>query len=178
MTQLAELQLLAKYNRLMNERLFEACSVLTEQQLQENRGAFFNSVLGTLNHILVGDIIWLKRFANHPANFKSLHRLNNYSDPATLDQIIFTDFNQLRNERALLDNMFISFCDELTENVLPTSLAYNNMKGKPFRKPFGSLINHLFLHSIHHRGQATTLLSQLNLDFGDTDIIEIIEDVD
>jgi len=48
------------------------------------------------------------------------------------------------------------------------------MKGSSFQKDFSSLINHLFLHQVHHRGQATTLLSQFGVDFGETDLIEII----
>lgn len=48
------------------------------------------------------------------------------------------------------------------------------MAGKPFNKPFLSLVLHLFLHQVHHRGQVTTLLSQCAVDFGDTDLIEII----
>ncbi|MGB1010601.1 MAG: DinB family protein [Thiolinea sp.] len=54
-------------------------------------------------------------------------------------------------------------------------MAYHDTKGDPYEKPYGSLINHLFLHQIHHRGQVSTLLSQFGMDFGDTDIIEIIE---
>ena len=48
------------------------------------------------------------------------------------------------------------------------------MNGQNFEKEFSSLINHLFLHQIHHRGQATTLLSQSRVDFGETDFLEII----
>ena len=50
------------------------------------------------------------------------------------------------------------------------------MAGKTFNQPFSSLLNHLFLHQVHHRGQVTVLLSQSGVDFGDTDLIEIIED--
>jgi len=53
-------------------------------------------------------------------------------------------------------------------------IFYLNMAGNAFSKPFLSLINHLFLHQVHHRGQVTTLLSQFGVDFGDTDLIEII----
>lgn len=62
MSLLSEFSLQADYNRLMNQRQYEACANLSEAQLKQDQGAFFKSILGTLNHILVGDIIWLKRF--------------------------------------------------------------------------------------------------------------------
>ena len=50
------------------------------------------------------------------------------------------------------------------------------MNGQSFQKQYSSLINHLFLHQVHHRGQVTSLISQFGGDFGDTDLIEIIEE--
>jgi len=46
--------------------------------------------------------------------------------------------------------------------------------GIPHNKRFGDLILHLFLQQIHHRNQITTLLSQEYIDFGDTDLPEIV----
>jgi len=68
MTTLNQFKLFAEYNKLMNHRILESANRLSEEQLKSDRGAFFKSVLGTLNHILVGDIIWLKRFRTHPAS--------------------------------------------------------------------------------------------------------------
>ncbi len=51
--------------------------------LSENRGAFFGSILGTLNHILVGDTIWLKRFSDHSVKLKSLDSVRDLERPKT-----------------------------------------------------------------------------------------------
>ena len=55
-------------------------------------------------------------------------------------------------------------------------LEYRNMKGVPQRKLYGSLVLNLFSHHTHHRGQATTLLSQFGLDVGVTDLLALIPD--
>jgi uncharacterized damage-inducible protein DinB len=34
----------------------------------------------------------------------------------------------------------------------------------------GVLVTHMFSHQTHHRGQVTTLLSQMGLDMGSTDL--------
>ncbi|MBZ0091313.1 MAG: hypothetical protein K8F27_03710, partial [Sulfuricellaceae bacterium] len=66
------------------------------------------------------------------------------------------------------------WCAELSESDLREPLEYRSVKGLFFRKPLGSVVLHFFLHQVHHRGQATTLLSQEGVDFGATDLVEII----
>ena len=173
---LNELSQLAEYNKLMNQRLYEAASRLSDDELKMDRGAFFKSVLGTLNHILVGDIVWLKRFSKHPSGKKSLSYITNLDTPKSLDTILFEDLISMRIEREKIDNVIIQWIATLSTRDIKDYIMYENMEGLGFKKKYSSLINHLFLHQIHHRGQVTTLLSQSGIDFGDTDLIEIIPD--
>jgi uncharacterized damage-inducible protein DinB len=66
------MELMANYNRWINDKIYTAATGMDTELLNRDLGAFFHSILGTLNHIMVADIIWLKRFAEHPANFKSI----------------------------------------------------------------------------------------------------------
>ena len=176
MSILDQFKLFADYNRLMNQRILESAGKLTEEQLKSDRGAFFKSVLGTLNHIMVGDIIWLKRFQTHPAHEKALEYLNRLDQPESLDTLLFDDLGDLKAEREKIDETIVSWIKNLSESDIDGYLSYKNMAGKSQRKPMEGLISHLFLHQIHHRGQATTLISQSGVDFGETDILEIIDD--
>ena len=176
MSILDQFRLFADYNKLMNQRMVESAGRLTEEQLKSDRGAFFKSVLGTLNHILVGDIIWLKRFHSHPASEKALEYLGTLDYPESLDTILFDDLKSLKEEREKIDEILVNWIAGMSENELSDYLSYRNMAGKPQRKLVESLISHLFLHQVHHRGQATALLSQSGIDFGETDILEIIDD--
>ena len=176
MNALKQFQLFSEYNRLMNERLYDSASQLSDDDLSRDRGAFFKSVIGTLNHILVGDIIWLKRFSTHPSSENALSYVSNVDKPKSLDTVLYSDLHLLRYERVRIDNVIIQWIHSLSERDIEDSIAYENMAGIRFSKPFSSLISHLFLHQVHHRGQVTTLLSQSGLDFGDTDLIEIISE--
>jgi len=169
-------KLLSEYNHLMNQRLYDSSSNLSDDQLHKDQGAFFKSVIGTLNHILVGDIIWLKRFASHPSSKLALSYLEKIEKPVSLDSMLYTDFDELRNEREKVDKIIIQWIACLSDNDIKDPISYKNMAGQCFSKSFSSLINHLFLHQVHHRGQATTLLSQLGIDFGHTDLIELISE--
>ena len=61
-------QLMARYNRWMNERLYALLSGLPDDERKRDRGAFFGSMHGTLNHLLWGDRMWLGRFLDEPCS--------------------------------------------------------------------------------------------------------------
>ncbi len=174
MSEKSQLILMAKYNQLMNQRMIKASANLSIDSLRENKGAFFKSVIGTLNHILIGDILWLKRFSTSPSAYVSLKSISKLKKPKGLDTILFCDLASFNKERSMLDNVIIEWCNELKENDLDKPFKYTNYKGEVHNKRLGDLILHVFLHQIHHRGQVTTLLSQEGVDFGETDLPEIV----
>src|SRR3954470_15608175 len=91
----------ARYNRLANEVLFDACSRLPDADYRRDLGAFFGSVHGTLNHLLVGDTIWMARFEGG-------------SHPSTgLDAILFEEFDALRQAREQMDRRIEGFFSAL-----------------------------------------------------------------
>jgi uncharacterized damage-inducible protein DinB len=174
MPMLSHIVLMASYNEWMNTKLYEAAGKLSAQEFAANRGAFFGSLLGTLNHLVVGDRIWLRRFATHPANHVALEPLRRLSSPTSLDVILYTDFNQLAEHRSMLDAVIKRWAASLTDDDLDHVLLYSNAKGVVAKRRFSSLVMHMFNHQTHHRGQATTLLSQAGQDVGLTDLLMLI----
>ncbi|MFV8783239.1 DinB family protein [Microbulbifer sp. SA54] len=167
-------QLMADYNQWMNEKVYSSALKLNDNELIQDRGAYFGSVLGTLNHILVGDIIWLKRFSGHAKTFSSLEYLRGRDLPGSLAETIHQDLASLRSERSMVDEIIINFTRELTEQDSASLLTYSNMRGEYSTKNLGFLVQHLFNHQTHHRGQISTLLSQFGLDIGVTDLLMCI----
>lgn len=88
-------ELLATYNQWMNGKVYEAASRLDADELAKDRGAFFGSILGTLNHIVVADTIWLKRFAVHPSCESTLREVADLPKPTSLNQMVFNDLGPL-----------------------------------------------------------------------------------
>lgn len=167
-------ELLAAYNQWMNSKVFEAAGRLSMAELAKDRGAFFSSIHGTLNHILVGDTIWLKRFATHPSCLTSLRDVANLPNPSSLNQILFEDFTALSEHRAWLDCQIANWIGELSDGDLNLILSYHNTKGISASKRFSSLVHHFFNHQTHHRGQVSALLSQAGEDIGVTDLLALI----
>lgn len=166
--------LMAEYNRWINERMFEAAASLDATELSADKGAFFGSILGTLNHIVVADTIWLHRFATHPLGFAKLEGLAEFPRPASLSQVIAADLAGLRQHRARLDGLIEEWVAELTPEHLAADLVYGNMAGSVQRRSFAALLQHFFNHQTHHRGQVSTLLSQSGVDVGVTDLLAVI----
>lgn len=171
MSQKSNFELMADYNQWMNKSIYKAASKLSNDELLRDRGAFFNSILGTLNHILVGDIIWLKRFANHPSKLTALDDVCSIDHPPALNSILYFELGNLTNARIKIDGIIRDFAYELTDNVLLSTLSYRNTQGEQFAKNMGHLIQHFFNHQTHHRGQVSTLLSQAGAEVGMTDLL-------
>jgi len=141
-------RLLALYNRLANERLYDACAALSDAERRLDRMAFFRSILGTLNHIMVGDRIWLAHFEGRKA-------------PSTgLGAELYADFEALRAARAEEDARIDRFAADLTPADLVGTIRYVNNEGRELEDPFDLLVVHFFNHQTHHRGQVHDMLCQ------------------
>ncbi|MDN4501620.1 DinB family protein [Alteromonadaceae bacterium BrNp21-10] len=178
MSLMANFKLMAEYNRAMNRNVYHAASTLTPLELSKNQSAFFGSIINTLNHILVGDTIWLQRFAHHTTAFPSLDYVLGLLTPATLDTVLYTDFAELKAKREKMDDVIVSFILELTNDVVAEPLLYTNTRGLDFKKNFGHVLQHFFNHQTHHRGQVSTLLYQQGIDVGVTDLLVYVTDVE
>ncbi|WP_342115030.1 DinB family protein [Pseudoduganella sp. OTU4001] len=178
MSRTAHFTLLAHYNEWMNEKLYEAAAALPPGALEAERGAFFGSLLATLNHIAVADTIWLKRIAAHPRFAAVLAPMSHMAMPAALDQPLCDSFDALRDRRAWLDRMIRDWMAQLVEDDLDAVVSYRRMNGEANNKQLGLLLLHFFNHQTHHRGQATTLLSQAGVDVGVTDLLMLVPEAE
>jgi uncharacterized damage-inducible protein DinB len=174
----ADIILLAAYNAGMNRKLYAAAGKLPHEELVADRGAFFGSLLGTMNHLVAADTIWLTRFTAHPAAFPCLASLRGEPAPVNLRQPYGDDLATLLAHRNRLDGVIGALVNGLSQGDIDQVLEYRNTRGTLYRKHFGSLLLHFFNHQTHHRGQASTLLTQAGIDIGVTDLLEIVPDVE
>ncbi|NEQ36304.1 MAG: damage-inducible protein DinB [Okeania sp. SIO3I5] len=157
-------QRLSQYNYWMNEKIYLVCESIPDSVRREDKGAFFNSIQGTLNHILLADKLWLSRFQNYTFEIESLR------------QELIAEFNLLWQERQKIDREIQTYIDSLTEEKLAESLTFTSKSQKgECNFPLWHLLLHFFNHQTHHRGQLTTLISQCGKDFGVTDLLWLPE---
>ncbi len=152
-------QTFAAYNAWANTRLYDACAQLSEAEYKKVRPAFFQSLHGTLNHILVGDRAWLWRL------------LGEAHEPTPLDAEIHGDLASLRAARIKQDAAIAAFVDGLNEGQFASIVVYRNMAGEEHRDRIGEILDHVFNHQTHHRGQAHDQLSQAGVEPPPLDLI-------
>jgi len=168
------LRRMARYNQWMNRRLYAKVCELPAGEIAKDRGAFFGSILGTLNHIMVADIFWLRRFAGHESCSDVLAPLTGMPVPTGMRDLLFDDIAAMTAQREELDDLILVFADTWTDALLDEDIRYRNMAREKHARPLGSLLQHFFNHQTHHRGQATTLLFQAGIDPGVTDLLVMV----
>ena len=151
---------LAAYNRWANRRIYSAAAELSDSNYRADRGAFFGSLHNTLNHILVGDRIWL-------------YRLTGEGDaPDRLDAVLFPDLTTLARAREAEDTRIISYIAGLSDAALAGTVEYANMGGDRFEQLLAEVLVHLFNHQTHHRGQAHALITGFGEAVPSLDLIQ------
>ncbi|MEO8281071.1 MAG: DinB family protein [Ideonella sp.] len=152
-------RLMATYNGWMNRKVYAACAAMPESDLYADRSAFFKSIYLTLNHIAYADLAFLSRFTGEPREVPSLA------------EDLFGGFAALQAERQRIDDRLAQWVESLSADWLARSLTYTSkVDGLSRTVPQWVLVSHVFNHQTHHRGQVTTMLSQLGRDAGCTDI--------
>lgn len=143
-------QMFAAYNRWANGLVYAAAAQLDEERLNRNTGAFFGSLIGTLNHVLVADRIWLRRFTGEGAA------------PKSLDAILHRDLDGLRDARETEDQRIVDWIDGLSEEQLAGRFTYLTVTDmRTVSQRLAPALSHLFNHQTHHRGQAHAILTTL-----------------
>jgi uncharacterized damage-inducible protein DinB len=140
----------AGYNAWCNERLYDAAATVSDADYRADRGAYFKSLHGTLNHLLVGDRIWMHRFTGKGEL------------PKSLDAILYDDFASLRAARRAEDAHITAYCASLSEADLSNTIRYRTFSSPAnIEQQLAPALDHFFNHQTHHRGQAHALLSRV-----------------
>jgi len=153
---------LARYNRLANERLYAACAQLSDEEYRKQRKGSFGSIHALLNHILLGDRIWMSRFEG-----------GGHTTPP-LNTVLYNDFPALKaareGEDASIEAFFTSAGPEFGER----ELRYTNSKGVECVDHAPNAAAHFFNHQTHHRGQIHVMLAQTEVAPPSLDLHRII----
>ncbi|WP_182085704.1 DinB family protein [Aureimonas sp. ME7] len=156
---------LAAYNAWANARLYDVVASMDNARFHEDRGVFFRSLCGTLNHILTADRIWLRRLTGAG------------EAPDRLDAILFEDFDALRAARRSEDARFETYVVSLSEADLASTFRYSPItRPEPVEGRVGPTLLHVFNHQTHHRGQAHAVLTGFGVDAPSLDMIAFLRE--
>ncbi|MFM7346717.1 MAG: DinB family protein [Tagaea sp.] len=153
------LRTMAEYAVWMNAKLIARASTLSDEARKRDLGAFFKSLHATLDHVNYGDMAWLARF-------------DGGEKPSVRHgQLMDGSWDALVARRSTLDARLKAWTNSVEQEALARDFTYvAGSDGKSRTLPLWVLATHMINHGTHHRGQATTLLKQLGVDPGETDL--------
>ncbi|WP_085934780.1 DinB family protein [Enhydrobacter aerosaccus] len=143
---------MARNNAWANHRLLSACEALSPEAFAAPRTGFFPSLRATFNHILVVDYYYLDALEDRDA-------LRRYSLPDP----DFADGRSMRQAQTASDKRLIAFCERQTEDSVERLCALPRPDRQPPPTRVAAVLEHLFQHQIHHRGQAHAMLSSTSI---------------
>ncbi len=140
--------MLTHYNQWANNKLFAVLEALSEAQLNQDCGAYFNSLIQTANHVLVGDFLWFERICGlQPSGY-------------ALDDVLYPDVQELIKVRKTHDQSLIDYVQVHDESAFHQPLTYIR-RNQTYTEPLIEVLAHMFNHQTHHRGQMHNMVFQL-----------------
>jgi uncharacterized damage-inducible protein DinB len=153
-------QMMAAYNQWANKALYVAAEAMPDEDYRLDRGAFFKSVHGTLNHILVADRIWMKRFTGAG------------DAPKKLDTILCDDLTKLTIEREREDERIVDWVESMDAKAVAGRFTYTTVTDmRTVSQRLAPALAHFFNHQTHHRGQVHALITGFGMDAPELDLI-------
>ena len=163
---LDHLRTMARYNKWANARLSAAARAISETEYMAERGAFFGSIHGAFNHLLLVDRLWRGRVENKPYPADSL------------DETVADSRDALLQLRAAEDDILIQFTDDFDAESLAQKISYKSLVGFSGKDQVSVILAHMFNHATHHRGQVHGLLSQVPSDPPPLDLMIYLRDIE
>jgi uncharacterized damage-inducible protein DinB len=153
---------MAPYSAWQNDNQYAAVSGLSETERRHNRGAFFDPIQATLNHLIWADMMWKSRIAGTAMPVQ-------VGVPESVTR--FEDWPTLTSERLWYDKVIIFWAAGVSDSDLVGELTFfSSAVGCELKKPSRTCITHMFDHQTHHGGQVHAMLTAAGAKPGDTDL--------
>ena len=158
---------MARYNAWQNSQLAKALEGQPAAVLTQDRGAFFGSILGTLSHLLWGDLMWMSRFDQ---------QVETPGGTIAKSVRLVSDFQDWRQRRDAADHVITSWADALSAETLEADLVWiSGAANREVTRPKAFCVAHMFNHQTHHRGQVHALMTGAGLTGAVSDLFFLPE---
>jgi len=140
---------LTRYKRWADELIFQAVRALPEGEATKERPTLFKTMLHTLNHIYVVDLVW------------QAHLEGRKHGISALNVILHEDVEDLWRAQQAADEWYVALSDSLSEPALREIVEFEFIDGKPGRMSRGDILLHVVNHTTYHRGWVADLFFQV-----------------
>ena len=143
------IQMLTRYNAWANKTIFEAVAALPGGEATKERPTLFKTMVNTLNHLHVVDLIWQAHIEGR-----------DHGIPA-LNTVMYSDLTELWLAQQVIDAWFIAWGDTLSEADADEVVGFTLIGGKQGEMRRSEIILHVVNHTSYHRGFVADLFYQI-----------------
>ncbi len=149
MTTTHTIQMLTRYNAWANKAIFEAVAALPAGEATKERPTLFKTMVNTLNHLHVVDLIWQAHIEGR-----------DHGIPA-LNTVLYSDLTELWLAQQVIDAWFIAWGDTLSEADADEIVRFTLIGGKQGEMRRSEIVLHVVNHTSYHRGFVADLFYQV-----------------
>jgi len=149
---------LARYNAWANEVLFDGMAALPPGETTKERPTLFKTMIGTMNHLYVIDLIWKGHIEGRDHGF------------TRRDGVPFPELTALRQAQAALDAWYLDWARAQSEADLDKPVQFTLTTGNKGTMTRGEILLHVVNHSTYHRGWVCDLFFQVPSRPPETDL--------
>ena len=138
------LRLHLDYSAWASNRMLDAASKLSEEELSRDFKTSDKCVASTLAHAFAADRIWLQRIQGNVQN--------------TFIDDNDRELSTLKSAWPALQERWKQWAALLTDQDVLAKISYKDLKGNPYETPLWQILLHVVNHATHHRGQVSGFL--------------------
>ncbi|HET8763926.1 MAG TPA: DinB family protein [Rhodanobacter sp.] len=150
--------MLARYKAWADERLYAVLAGISEAELAAPTLIFAGSILRTLNHVYLMDVVWKSHLLG------VAHAVTTRNPEAT------PAFAELHDQQAGLDAWFIDYAAGLSVAQTGEVVAFEFIGGGAGAMTRGEIVLHAVNHTTYHRGHVPAMLCQAGVAPPTTDL--------
>jgi uncharacterized damage-inducible protein DinB len=149
---------LARYNAWSNKVLFDAVAALPAGEATKERPTLFKSMVGTLNHLYVIDLMWQAHIEGRPHGF------------TRRDGVLHPELANLWRAQQTLDAWYLDWSAAQSDADLDIAVPFTLTTGNKGVMTRGEILLHVVNHSTYHRGWVCDLFFQVPARPPETDL--------
>lgn len=156
---------LARYNAWANKVLFAGVAALPEGEATKERPTLFKTMVGTLNHLYVIDLMWQAHIEGRPHGF------------TRRDDVLYPKLDDLLRAQQALDAWYLDWAAAQSEADLAKPVPFTLTTGNKGVMTRGEVLLHVVNHSTYHRGWVCDLFFQVPARPPETDLPVYVREI-